>query len=201
MSTTHRYGEGYSGRNPVPTVGGFQQQQAERHAAESPLDDADIDKDLPPKPAPTPAAEKPDQLGALSPSTNNKTTSTDKSVSNTQMSSPNSSTVHALAGSLSKQQKQTDGPGPESKAEIMEKANASKIKPTDRLKKNQGDRTVKDPVTGQDVIVRDANLSCEFILYPHLLLSVFTSLAAYDSDALDPSHPKPGPADQAADIA
>lgn len=39
---------------------------------------------------------------------------------------------------------------------MMEKMNANKSKPTDRLKE-QGDRIVKDPVTGMDVRIKDAD--------------------------------------------
>lgn len=142
--THHQFGEGYSGHNPVPTVQHFHKEQA-AHRAEglaSPpesdgetavsapaYNDADIDKDLPPKPAATPAATAND--------------------GNKQLSS---------AAELEAKASPKKG---ESKAEVMEKANANKMKPTDRLKNSKAERTARDPVTGQDVIIHDAEFSSE----------------------------------------
>lgn len=46
--------------------------------------------------------------------------------------------------------------GADEKQQMMEKMNAHKSKPTDRLKE-QGERLVKDPVTGMDVRIKDAD--------------------------------------------
>ncbi|KAF8329172.1 uncharacterized protein EI90DRAFT_3125510 [Cantharellus anzutake] len=55
----------------------------------------------------------------------------------------------------------------------MAKATAHRV---DRLKKEAGEYTVRDPISGKDVIIKDAQLS------------------DYDNDALDPAHLTPGPA-------
>ncbi|KAG8753597.1 hypothetical protein FRC14_005894 [Serendipita sp. 396] len=46
--------------------------------------------------------------------------------------------------------------GQKEKKEMMEKMNANKEKPTDTVKKRRGDRVVDDPVTGEKVIIKDA---------------------------------------------
>jgi len=118
----------------------------------------DVDKDLPPKPAPTPAAVQNDSSKQLKTAINNAGANGDDV--------PSSQDNGAA-------KKDTKG---ESKDEVMAKANANKVKPTDRLKNNKGEQLVRDPITGLDVIIHDANFS------------------SYDSAALDSSNPKPGPA-------
>lgn len=49
-------------------------------------------------------------------------------------------------------------PGQQEKAEMMDRMNANKEKPTDRLKKApHGERRVRDPTTGGQVIIKDAD--------------------------------------------
>ncbi len=48
--------------------------------------------------------------------------------------------------------------GQREKEEMMDRMNANQEKPTDRLKKGpKGERRVRDPVTGKDVIIKDAD--------------------------------------------
>ncbi|KAF8578018.1 hypothetical protein K439DRAFT_1363416 [Ramaria rubella] len=43
------------------------------------------------------------------------------------------------------------------KSEMMNKLAGPKVKPTDKVKQRKGERTVKDPTTGLDVIIKDAD--------------------------------------------
>lgn len=193
-TTHHQFAEGYSGRNPVPTVQGFRhdhqntQQQSppppsppesdtasdsatavtsptsptltKASLAGAPSADADVnvdvDKDLPPKPAPTPAAVQNDSSKQLKTAINNAGANGDDV--------PSSQDNGAA-------KKDTKG---ESKDEVMAKANANKVKPTDRLKNNKGEQLVRDPITGLDVIIHDANFSSTSkFKNPNLVISVY----------------------------
>lgn len=176
-TTHHQYGEGYSGRNPVPSVQSFREAHAEQQAAVEvtppsppPSDpDVDVDKDLPPKPAPTPAATANDGPQLESPPRSASPTS--PSTSNTNANGANDtgkpSTDTRFNAPPSNGNGKPTEPGRkqgETKKEVMDKANANKVKPTDRLKGNKAERTVRDPVTGMDVVVKDAVFSSAFIL-------------------------------------
>lgn len=135
-TTHHSYAEGYSGRNPVPTVQGFNEQQAHRQEQMPPSppdsehDAVDANKPLPPNPQ-TPMDGP--QLGSQS--------------------------TPAPTGDGTNTAPETPRKKEETKEEIMNKAKASQSKPTDRLKNRASQGTVRDPVTGQDVVIRDAELS------------------------------------------
>ncbi|KAK7679647.1 hypothetical protein QCA50_017359 [Cerrena zonata] len=120
MTTAHVAGEGYSERNPVPTIQNFKDECA--------ANDADHDKSLPPTPAPH-------------------------------------------SGGDSKQ---------DQKRELMERMQPPKgSKPTDAAKQ-KGDKWVKDPVTGQQVLLKNPQME-DF------------RQQGFDNASLDPSNPKPGP--------
>ncbi|PVG01479.1 hypothetical protein CPB86DRAFT_781696 [Serendipita vermifera] len=67
--------------------------------------------------------------------------------------------------------------GQKEKKEMMEKMNANKQKPIEQVKKRRGQRVVDDPVTGEKVIIKDA----EFKDFP-------------SQQQLDPKSGVPGPA-------
>lgn len=166
MSSQHVLHEGYSGRNPVPTVQGFREEHAKlQQEAAVRAANGDDDKSLPPTPAVNGAPQKQD-AGI--------------------MAAPPQDTANG---------QQKPGSTGESKQEVMAKANANKVKPTDRLKQNKAERTVRDPVTNLDVIVKDAAFSCTLTSQSQCS-SWHTNIRrlAYDNDALDPANPKPGPA-------
>ncbi|KAI0074714.1 hypothetical protein K474DRAFT_1665159 [Panus rudis PR-1116 ss-1] len=128
-TTAHVVGEGYSGRNPVPTIDRYKEELS---------NNAEKDKSLPPTPG-VPA---------------------DGSASN----GPDSA----------KRSKQDE------KRELMERMQPPKdAKPID-LAKQKGDKWVKDPVTGQQVLLRNPQFE-DF------------RGKGLDNAALDPSNPKPGP--------
>ena len=56
--------------------------------------------------------------------------------------------------------KNADAKGKAEKQAIMNRAQGPKQKPTDAVEneRKKGDRMVKDPVTGMDVLIKDANL-------------------------------------------
>jgi hypothetical protein len=54
--------------------------------------------------------------------------------------------------------------GKDEKSEMMNKMAGPKGKPTDKVKERKGERTVKDPTTGLDVVIRDANFKGEHAL-------------------------------------
>jgi len=147
----------------VPTVQGFHEQQVE-HKLESA------------RSAPPPNPPISESATAVSPSAS-PTTDVDVDKDLPAKPSPNATDDHDAHAFLQdhrtvKTNKETKN---ETKQEVIEKATAHKVKPIHRLKKNQAEWTVRDPVTGLDVIIHDADFS------------------RYDSAALDPSHPKPGP--------
>lgn len=171
-TTHHQFAEGYSGRNPVPTVQAFREQQAGERAHPAPPSpptpetdsdtavtsptttvagggEVNIDKDLPPKPAPTPAA-----------------VSNDVSKQLNGGASPDQKTN----GEVENKKKETKG---ESKEEVMAKANANKVKPTDRLKNSQAEHVARDPVTGLDVVIQNAEFSCasSFFVYGFIFVA------------------------------
>lgn len=185
-TTHHKFGEGYSGNNPVPSVQSFRKAHAEQAAAatteppspppsdpdvNSPTDgdtSLDVDKDLPPKPAPTPAANAEDgpQLASPPPSA-----TADNANANGTGDAANGKDGRFNAAPTNGNGKPAE-PGRkqgETKKEVMDKANANKMKPTDRLKNNKAERTVRDPVTGLDVVVKDAVFSSACFLYFCLL--------------------------------
>lgn len=67
--------------------------------------------------------------------------------------------------------------GQKEKKEMMEKMNANQQKPTDAVKRRRGERVVDDPVTGQKVVIKDA----QFKDFPN-------------QQQLDPKSGKAGPA-------
>lgn len=201
----HQFAEGYSARNPVPTIQGFKAQHAQQLAdaaadhAVTTADAPEVDKPLPAAPGPTanelahtshpafdgqkfdPSAKPANGTSRAAPPINGQANSQANGQTDTKPDAPTQDeTVH------------------QSKDDVKAMAQANKAKPTDNLKKaNRGDRTVKDPVTGQDVVVKDAEYtsssfhdsSMTYFLYPFLFVCV-----EYDNAALDPANPKPGPA-------
>lgn len=195
-TTHHKFGEGYSGNNPVPSVQSFRKAHAEQAAAatteppspppsdpdvNTPTDgdtSLDVDKDLPPKPAPTPAANAEDgpQLASPPPSATadnanaNGTGSTD--TANAGNGNGKDGRFNAAPTNGNGKPAEPGRKQGETKKEVMDKANANKMKPTDRLKNNKAERTVRDPVTGLDVVVKDAVFSSAFF-YSLFLTLVF----------------------------
>lgn len=162
MPQSHQLGEGYSGRNPVPTVTGFReehakQQQATAAAAAAAMEgstDSPLDvKPLPPPPE-TPTSIKPDPLTTQSPV---DISSQAAPVTGTQGPAANGTPANGKPQDA--KPPRSNEPKKETKEEVMAKANANKVKPTDRLKNNKAEHTVIDPVTGLEVIVKDAQYS------------------------------------------
>lgn len=69
---------------------------------------------------------------------------------------PSAGTLHGKAAASHGKSVPGQSAGQQEKAEMMERMNANKVKPTDRVKK-QGERRVRDPTTGGEVIIRDAD--------------------------------------------
>lgn len=57
--------------------------------------------------------------------------------------------------------------GQKEKKDMMEKMQPDKTKPTDRVKKTKGQRVVDDPVTGEKVIIKDAEFKGKYIYACH----------------------------------
>lgn len=155
-TTHHQYAEGYSGSNPVPTVQGFREQQAEqkRESAENP-------------PPPSPSTPE-STTAAASPSASPMTATTDVDVEKNLPIGPETPRAddhrEARASTNNNGSAETaEEKKGETKREITDKATAHKVKPTDRLKKsNKAEHPVRDPVTGLDVIIHDADFSSGF---------------------------------------
>ena len=89
--------------------------------------------------------------------------------------------------------------GSEEKQELMDRMQPPKgTRPTD-LAKQKGDKWVKDPVTGEQVLLRNPKFegtSCDALLCSALHRVATTDFRGkgLDNEALDPSSEKPGPA-------
>ena len=144
----HQIAEGYSGSNPVPTVQGFREQQAEqkRKSAQNP-----------PPESTTAAAASPSASPAM-------TMDVEKDLpEEPSTESPHTRDAHEdepIRNGTTETGEEKKG---ETKQEVMDKATAHKVKPTGRLKNTQAERTVRDPVTGLDVIIHDAEFSSGFM--------------------------------------
>jgi hypothetical protein len=153
-TTHHLYAEGYSGSNPVPTVQGFREQQAERENADNP---------------PPPGPSTPESTtAAASPPASPMTATTDVDVEKDLpigLETPHADDHREARASTNNNGNAgtSEEKKGETKREITDKATAHKVKPTDRLKKsNKAEHTVRDPVTGLDVIIHDADFSSGF---------------------------------------
>ncbi|KAF8323426.1 hypothetical protein DL93DRAFT_2223342 [Clavulina sp. PMI_390] len=173
--THHKFGEGYSGRNPVPTVQSFRAQHAEdklQTAAHPPP----TDPSTPPRDGDADSDVGSDSNTAVTSPTSPEMSKAPLPLAVDKDLPPKPAPTPAAVQDDASKQLDSGKKQGESKEEVMAKANANKEKPTDRLKKNKAERIARDPVTGLDVVIKDAEFS------------------SYDNAALDPENPKPGPA-------
>ncbi|KAL7420399.1 hypothetical protein Q5752_005369 [Cryptotrichosporon argae] len=137
-----QYGAGYSAMHPVPTVQHYQADQ-KAHAAEA--DEY----------ARIVAARRGEQEA--------RERETDRDGNLGQADDGKPAVEGDEANAAKTQKKQTGesqgGKGPANeKQRLMDQMNANKVKPTDRIKNaEKGERRVRDPITGGEIIVKDAD--------------------------------------------
>ena len=137
----------------MPTVKDFREQQAELKlkSAQNP----------PPPSPPTPESVAPAATSPVSPTTD---VDVDKDLPPKPVTQPPQASdrhdAHARLTSNCATETAREQKG-DNKQEVIDKATAHKVKPTHRLKEKQAERTVRDPVTGLDVIIHDADFSSE----------------------------------------
>ncbi|WVQ82868.1 hypothetical protein IAT38_005004 [Cryptococcus sp. DSM 104549] len=154
-------GQGYSSHHPVPTVQSYREEQAqheedarvyasivERRAREA------EEREKLAREQRSPAEKAGEGLGKDAPQTGDATAANAGKVGAGKDEETNAAKVQ--------KEKKTDEPQPSSganeKARLMEQMNANQLKPTDRIAKaNKGERRVRDPITGTEVIVKDAD--------------------------------------------
>ncbi|KAG9074664.1 hypothetical protein FS749_013752, partial [Ceratobasidium sp. UAMH 11750] len=160
----HRAGQGYSEANPVPTIQRYEAavKAREKSTSPEPLSPSshlsfDTNKELPrtPPDEPTDPANAPNKAAT---------------------GGGHMDAAHAGEGVPVGQEKEADK---SEKQAVMDRMQGPKQKPTDAVKNRRGERTVKDPTTGQMVTIKDA----EFKDYP-------------SQSELDPSSGEAGPATQ-----
>ncbi|KAG8694302.1 hypothetical protein FRC09_009939, partial [Ceratobasidium sp. 395] len=160
----HQVGQGYSEANPVPTVQRYEAElkARERSGSPEPLSPSsrlsfDTNKDLPKTPRDEPG--NPANAG-------NKAANGGAHMDG----------AHSGEGVPVGQEKEAQK---SEKQAVMDRMQGPKQKPTDAVKNKRGERTVKDPTTGQMVTIKDA----EFKDYP-------------SQSEIDPSSGEAGPATQ-----
>lgn len=83
------------------------------------------------------------------------------------------------------------------KSEMMKKLAGPKEKPIEKVKQRKGERVVKDPTTGLDVVIKDAKFEGNLPDALHRSIFYFFSSLDYPmGDELSPESDKPGPATQ-----
>ncbi len=138
-------GQGYSASHPVPTVQKYK--TAKQKHDEEAKQYAELVEQRRQE-----AEERDKQSGTL----NGGTNGVEDSVSETKQ-------VHGEETNVAKTQKdKKDGPvantGSSEKGRLMDQMNANQQKPTDRIRKaEKGQRRVRDPITGTEIIVKDAD--------------------------------------------
>ncbi|KAJ9109924.1 hypothetical protein QFC19_001905 [Naganishia cerealis] len=150
---TRVVGEGYGYNHPAPTVQKYRQDQVQRdrdadeyaewiqrhdHQAQTPTSTAVSDADAGGNGALHATGDVPLSSFAA-----------DKAPSDSTLPRGKAATPHGKAAP-------EPSAGQQEKAEMMDRMNANKQKPTDRVKK-QGERRVRDPTTGGEVIIKDAD--------------------------------------------
>lgn len=76
------------------------------------------------------------------------------------------------ATTVSEKEERNMTEGQKEKKQMMDKMNASKQKPTDTVKHRKGERVVDDPVTGEKVIIKDAQFKGEHRFRPSFAIFV-----------------------------
>lgn len=98
--------------------------------------------------------------------------------------SPQSNGAPASAVGGSKETSASNDPATE-KQELMKRMAGPKEKPTDKVKNRQGEHTVRDPTSGQDVVIKDAEFDGLYLRYLSLLecilISVTQNIQSLDS--------------------
>ncbi|KAI5450049.1 hypothetical protein NCC49_003811 [Naganishia albida] len=154
-------GEGYSYNHPVPTVQKFRDDQKlhEREASEyaQQLERLERRKQQEDETTLTASDNGNGNLRASldAPSNGHATGAVSHSQQHGSRTGGDGQTANDRGGKKSDALK---SPGQQEKAEMMDRMNANKEKPTDRVKKApHGQRRVRDPTTGGEVIIKDAD--------------------------------------------
>ncbi|WVN87584.1 uncharacterized protein L203_102767 [Cryptococcus depauperatus CBS 7841] len=139
-------GHGYSQHNPVPTVQSYKNTQAQ-HEEESRTYAAIVEQRA------REAAERQQRSEADSKGTDYGGLS-GKPVSSGKDEETNAARIQEGK----KMNEPNSNIGANEKAKMMEQMNANKLKPTERIAKaEKGERRVRDPITGHEIIVKDVN--------------------------------------------
>ncbi|WWD06363.1 hypothetical protein V865_004453 [Kwoniella europaea PYCC6329] len=139
-------GQGYSANNPVPTVQQYKveqkQHEADAQAYADIVERRRIEAEQREKQAQQekekPTAQEGQEGGAVRAGKDEET--------------------NAVKAQKDKKDEPTPGTGANEKSRLMEQMNANQLKPTERFQRaEKGQRRVRDPITGAEVIVKDAD--------------------------------------------
>ncbi|WWC97592.1 hypothetical protein V866_004476 [Kwoniella sp. B9012] len=140
-------GQGYSANNPVPTV---QQYKAEQKQHEA---DAQAYADIVER-----RRIEAEQREKQAQQEKEKPTAQDGQEGGGAVRAGKDEETNAVKAQKDKKDEPTPGTGANEKSRLMEQMNANQLKPTERFQRaEKGQRRVRDPITGAEVIVKDAD--------------------------------------------
>nr|WVH01955.1 C2 domain-containing protein [Naematelia aurantialba] len=141
-------GQGYSSTHPVPTVQGYKEEQA-KHETESQQYAEMVERRRAEQEAREQAASGAAEAG------------NDDDQSQTQSSKPppeHKEETNVVKNAKHKKDEAVGQKPATEKQQMMDQMNSNKQKPTDRyMKAEKGERRVRDPITGDEIIVKDAD--------------------------------------------
>ncbi|ORY26481.1 hypothetical protein BCR39DRAFT_540905 [Naematelia encephala] len=136
-------GQGYSANHPVPTVQGYREEQA-KHETESKEYAAMVERRR---------AQQEEKDKAAREGANN-----DDGQSQHDGPPVQKEETNAVKNTKHKKDEPVGSKPATEKQQMMDQMNANKEKPTDRyMKADKGERRVRDPITGDEIIVKDSD--------------------------------------------
>jgi hypothetical protein len=153
------YGQGYSSNHPVPTVQGYKEVKAQHE------EDAKQYAEIVARRAQE-QEERDKQREAATQQSDEK----DKSENKEEYQNV-SDEKNAAKTQKDKKDKPVANQAASEKARMMDQMNANKQRPTDRqAKADHGERRVRDPITGGEIVVKDADPKGKYRTKPQALI-------------------------------
>ncbi|WVW81245.1 hypothetical protein I302_103236 [Kwoniella bestiolae CBS 10118] len=138
-------GQGYSAEHPVPTVQSYKIEQKQHEQDAKAYAEIVERRRL--------ESEQRDRQAQLE-----REKPTHESTQGGQVSAGKDEETNAVKAQKDKKDEPQPGTGANEKSRLMEQMNSNQLKPTERFQKaEKGQRRVRDPITGAEVIVKDAD--------------------------------------------
>ncbi|OCF60178.1 C2 domain-containing protein [Kwoniella mangroviensis CBS 10435] len=139
-------GQGYSANNPVPTVQQYKEDQKQHEADAQAYADIVERRRIEAEQREKQAQQEKEKPNAR------------EGAEGGAVRAGKDEETNAVKAQKDKKDEPTPGTGANEKSRLMEQMNANQLKPTERFQKaEKGQRRVRDPITGAEVIVKDAD--------------------------------------------